>query len=71
MGQLRQQFAKRLKKLREQRSMTQEELANAAGLSISFIRSIEQGLNAPSFESMEGIAFALGVSVMELFDFGS
>lgn len=71
MGQLRQQFAKRLKDLRQQKGMTQEELANASGLSISFIRAVEQGVNAPSFESIETLASALNVTVMTMFYFDS
>ena len=67
MGQLRQQFAKRLRELRQQKGMTQEELASESGLSISFIRSVEQGVNAPSFESLEALAKALAVEVRELF----
>lgn len=69
MGQLRQQFAKRLKKLRQQKGMTQEELAEASGLSLSFIRSVEQCVNAPSFESLEALAKALNLDPKELFDF--
>lgn len=69
MGQLRQQFAKRLKELREQRGMTQEELAKASGLSISFIRAVEQGVNAPSFDSMEALAKALAVEAIDFFQF--
>lgn len=69
MGQLRQQFAKRLKELREQKGMTQEELAKASGLSVSFIRSIEQCVNAPSFESIEALTKALNLEAKELFDF--
>lgn len=69
MGQLRQQFAKRLKELRQQKGMTQEDLANASGLSMSFIRAVEQGVNAPSFESIETLASALGVTVMSMFNF--
>ena len=71
MSQLRQQFAKRLKDLRTLRGMTQDELAAATGLSVSFIRSIEQGINAPSFESIEIIASALNVTVTAMFDFHS
>jgi transcriptional regulator with XRE-family HTH domain len=67
MGELRQQFAKRLRELRQQKGMTQEELASESGLSISFIRSVEQGVNAPSFESLEALAKALAVEVRELF----
>lgn len=67
MGQLRQQFAKRLKDIRERKGMTQEELANACGLSISFIRAVEQGVSAPSFESIEVLAEALDVEAKEFF----
>ena len=69
MNQLRQKFAQRLKTLRNQKGMTQEDLAQDTGLSISFIRAIEQATNAPSFESLEAIANALHVTVKDLFDF--
>jgi transcriptional regulator with XRE-family HTH domain len=69
MGQLRQQFARRLKILRRQKGMRQEDLASASGLSVNFIRAVEQGVNAPSFESIEAIAGVLGVKIRELFDF--
>jgi transcriptional regulator with XRE-family HTH domain len=69
MSQLRQQFAKRLKSLRRQKGITQEDLAKHSGLSTSFIRSLEQGKYAPSFESLESIARALEISVKELFVF--
>ncbi len=69
MSPLRQQFAQRLKILRHQKGMTQEDLAKASGLSTNFIRAVEQAVNAPSFESLEIIAEALEVKVWELFDF--
>jgi transcriptional regulator with XRE-family HTH domain len=69
MSQLRQKFAQRLKTLRHQKGITQEDLARSTGLSVSFIRSIEQELNAPSFESIEAIARSLSVKEKELFDF--
>jgi len=69
MGQLRRQFAHRLKTLREQKEMTQEDLALATGLSVKFIRAIEQAVKAPSFESLEVIARALTVQEKDLFNF--
>lgn len=69
MGQLRQQFAKRLKELRQQKGMTQEDFAKATGLSVSFIRAIEQGVNTPSFDSLELLARALNTKIVTLFDF--
>jgi len=49
--------------------MTQEQLAEAASLSVDFIGLIERGVNAPSFESIERLANALGVEVVEFFEF--
>lgn len=69
MGQLRTQFAKRLKMLRLTKGLTQAELAKAAKLSTSFVSNLERGINAPSFENLEGIAEALGITVKDLFDF--
>ena len=71
MTQLRTQFAKRLKTRRIEKQLTQEELAEITGLSTSFISSMERGINAPSFETLESIAKALDVSVKDLFDFES
>ncbi len=69
MGQLRQQFAKRLKELRQQKGMTQEELAKTADLSVSFIRSLEQATHAPSFDSIEKLCEALKIQPKNLFEF--
>ncbi|HIP72420.1 MAG TPA: XRE family transcriptional regulator [Anaerolineae bacterium] len=71
MGQLRQQFAKRLKELRQQKGMTQEELATSSKLSISFIRALEQNVHSPSLTSIELLAKALSVEPKDLFDFHS
>jgi transcriptional regulator with XRE-family HTH domain len=69
MSDLRVQFGRRLKALRIEREMTQEDLANAADVSTVFISSIERGKYAPSFDNLQKLAKALGVSVKDLFDF--
>jgi len=71
MTQLRTQFAERLKTLRIEKQLTQEQLAKLTGLSTSFISSMERGINAPSFETLESLAKALDVPVKDLFDFDS
>ena len=71
MSQLRSQFAKRLKGLRRQRRMTQEDLARSTGLSVGFIRAMEQAIHSPSFRSLEAIAQGLDTEIKELFDFGA
>jgi transcriptional regulator with XRE-family HTH domain len=71
MTQLRTQFAERLKTLRIEKQLTQEQLAKLTGLSTSFISSMERGINAPSFETLESLAKALDVPAKDLFDFDS
>jgi transcriptional regulator with XRE-family HTH domain len=71
MRRLRTQFAQRLQALRHTQHLTQEELAVRTGLSAAFISSMERGLSAPSFETLEIIAKALKVRVADLFDFDS
>ena len=69
MPTLRHQFGKRLKAIRHQRGLTQEEFAELVGISVDFLSLIERGLNSPSFEVLEQMSRALRVPVMDLFDF--
>lgn len=62
-------FGQQLKTLRLEKGLTQEDLADATGLSLSFIRSVEQGIHAPSFESIEILARVLSISEKDLFSF--
>jgi transcriptional regulator with XRE-family HTH domain len=70
VSQLRREFGKKLKALRVRERLTQEELAEKTQLSASFISSMERGIDAPSFETLERIASVLGVTVTDMFDFG-
>ena len=69
MSDLRVQFGRRLRALRIERAMTQEDLANAAGVSTVFISSIERGKYAPSFDNLAKLARVLDVPVKDLFEF--
>jgi len=69
MDDLRKKFGKRLQTLRRQAGLTQEQLAEAAEISVDFLSMVERGINAPSFENLEKLAKALGVSIQELFIF--
>ena len=55
-------FAQRLKELREASGMTQQALADLAGLKLGGIRDLEQGRNKPTWETVLALASALGVS---------
>ena len=69
MNDLKKQFGMRLRLLRIQQQMTQEQLAAAANISVDFLSLIERGKNSPSFANLEKLARALKVPVQELFNF--
>lgn len=52
--------------LRERSGMTQENLAQEAGLTTGTISLIERGRSNPAWGTVKGIAAALGVQVGEL-----
>jgi transcriptional regulator with XRE-family HTH domain len=68
-NELTKNFGTRLAFIRIKKSMTQEQLAEAAEISTDFLSLIERGLRAPSFLTLERLARALGVEVKELFIF--
>lgn len=68
-SQLREKFGNRVRLLRNERGLTQEQLAERAGISVDFLSLIERGKNSPSFENLDELADALNVTVAELFSF--
>ncbi len=69
MADIKKKFGVRLFQLRSEAGMTQAELAEKANLSIDSISRIERGDRAPSFESLERIAAALGTNPVQLLNF--
>ncbi|MCV6588972.1 MAG: helix-turn-helix domain-containing protein [Marinobacterium sp.] len=69
MSTLKVQFGQQLRTLRRTQGITQESLANAAGLTTESISNIERGIFAPRFENIEKLAQALNVEVRVLFEF--
>lgn len=69
MSSLRLSFGKRIRELRTQAGLSQEDLAESAQISVDFVSLIERGVNAPSFETLERLCAALGVAARDLFDF--
>ena len=56
----------RVRQLREGKGLTQEGLADRAGLDRSYIAGIEAGLRNPSIRALARIAKGLGVSVSDV-----
>lgn len=65
---LYQKLSQRIEKLRKDKGMTQEGLAEKAGLHRAYFWDIENGRNI-SIKTAYKIARALGVSLNELFNF--
>ena len=59
----------RIKALRKARSLTQEKLGEESKVNYKFLGSLERGLENPSVATLEKIAAALDVELMELFRF--
>ena len=55
-----------MKRLREEREITQEQLAFEAGITVSALSRIERGLNNPRWTTVRRIARALNVCLVEL-----
>ncbi|WP_140937074.1 helix-turn-helix domain-containing protein [Sphingobacterium lumbrici] len=62
-------FGNRLRELRQQRNMSQEELANKIDTPISQISRMERGEGNPTLHTLFEISTALKVDLKELIDF--
>lgn len=66
MTDLRGQVGARLKQLRTARRLTQEALAERAGLSYKFIGEVERGRGNPTLTTLGALSDALGVGIVDL-----
>lgn len=62
-------FGKHIQLLRRKAGLTQEKLAEKAGLSLKRLGELERGRGNPSLLSLESLSAALDISLMELFDY--
>ena len=62
-------FGKNLRRVRESKGFTQEQLANELGLEISQISRIERGVINTSIFTLYQISAFFDIDVNELFDF--
>lgn len=60
------QFGKAVKELRLQNAMTQQELADACGLDISYVGQIERGQRNPTLGVMQGLASVLRIKLSDM-----
>lgn len=62
-------LGKRIRELRTKRGLSQERLSELCGVSSRHISEMERGESNPSFQIMEQVTSALGISMKDLFDF--
>lgn len=59
-------LGKAIRQLRAERGMTQEALAQEAGITVGHMSMIERGHSNPTWATVKAIAAALGSSMVEL-----
>jgi transcriptional regulator with XRE-family HTH domain len=69
LAELRQILGRNIQKLRKEKGLTQEQLAEKATLSLTSVAYIESGYNFPAFETMYKISQVLGVKIKDLIPF--
>ena len=62
-------IGEKLRKLRLSKGMTQEELAERADLTRTFISQLERDLTSPSVDTLEMILRALGTDLKDFFSY--
>ena len=67
--QLKQNIGLRVKAARQQRGLTQAQLAEAIDKAFETISNIERGKTAPNFSTLYDISNVLGLPMREFFEF--
>lgn len=62
-------LGKKLKEVRLQNNLTQEELAEKIGIHPTYVGKLEAGKNNPSVMMIYKFSIALKINIMDLFDF--
>jgi transcriptional regulator with XRE-family HTH domain len=63
-----QKIAEKIRRIRKERNMSQEELAFKAGLNRAYVGYIERGERKPSVDTLSKLAKALKVKLSELLE---
>ncbi len=69
MAKIVEEFGNKVRELRKSKGLSQEKLAEKAGLHYTYIGAVERGEKNISLQNVEKIAHALGVDITKLFTF--
>jgi transcriptional regulator with XRE-family HTH domain len=69
MGDLVKRLGQRIRFLRKEKGLSQEQLGNLAGIHTNYIGQIERGEKNVTIESLEKIVDGLGISMEQLFHY--
>lgn len=69
MGELKKNFGKKIRRLREAKRLTQKELGINADMEYQYLGAIERGEKNPSLDFIEKIAVGLELKPYQLFMF--
>ncbi len=64
---IKEKFGERVREIRKERKISQEELADLAHLDRTYVNSVENGKRNISIENVEKIARALNCTIQEFF----
>ena len=66
---VRRRLGSRLQRLRQDQGLSQEELADRAGIHRTYVSGVERGVRNPTITVMEKLAAGLGVDLRTLVTF--
>lgn len=69
MNEVNKKFGREVYKKRLMLNISQEELAFRCGVHRAYIGVIERGEKSPTLDTIEKIAYGLGVNIKDLFDY--
>lgn len=65
-GKTKKSFAEVLREVRQEKGLSQEALADLAGLHRNYVSEVERGIKSPSLRTLEQLADALETPVWSL-----
>ena len=66
---LQVRFGERIKQLRREQGYSQNEFADAAGITQAYLSRMERGIANPQLDNIKKVAECLGISLADLFAF--